>query len=117
MSLRVLSTRRVTAKIDNLIANASHLGFEIFGRFLARAFCADLLAQSVPVRIQLLKRGIAFSPLRVESQQLVDGRFIAAAARGQPFAHKLWLVTNQPDVEHAPSMGEVEKVTMLQELQ
>src|ERR1043166_1450954 len=99
--LGVLCARRVTTKSDKLIANASHLRFEIFGRFLARAFPANFLAQSVPVRIQLLQRGVAFSPLRIESQQLIDARFVAAAARGQPFAHKLGPLANQPDVEHA----------------
>src|SRR5947208_14741575 len=86
---------RALIKIDNLLANLSHFGLEIFCRFAARFFRADLLAQSIALGLQLLQLGLGFSPLRIDFQQLVDPRGVVAATGRDPYANKIRFFANQ----------------------
>src|SRR6202011_1246024 len=87
-------------KIDNLVADLSNLGLQIFCRFAAGFFPADFLAQSIPLGLQLLQLGLSLSPLRIDLQQLLDLRCVLAAAGRDPFANEIRLFANETNVEH-----------------
>jgi hypothetical protein len=98
--LRRLGSRRSRIQFGNLIADLANTVLKLIRYFAARPFSANLLAQPITVGVQLLQRRLELSAFRIHMHNLIDFRFIAAAARGQPRTHKIGLLPNQTDVEH-----------------
>ena len=100
--LLLVGRGRLLVQQRNLIANFPHPRLEFFRRFAARAFPANLLAQSFPVGVQLLQRRFRFAPFRVHAQHFIDpGDILVGPASSEPALHKIGLFADEPDVEHA----------------
>jgi hypothetical protein len=53
-----------------------------------------------------LQLSLAFAPLSVDSQYVVDPCLISVAARRQPLTDEIRFFANQTDVEHGASMND-----------
>src|SRR5206468_1850728 len=75
-----LGSSRSRIETSDLIADFANAFLQLIGRFASGKFFADLLAQAVAVGIQLLQHRFQFAAFRICTQDLIDFRFIAAAA-------------------------------------
>src|SRR5207302_8598069 len=65
--LLFVEDRGLLVEIRNVNANLSHLVFQIFRSFTARFPCADLLTQTVALRLQLLQLRLDFPPVCINA--------------------------------------------------
>src|SRR4029453_14165191 len=100
----------------DLLPDLSHFGFKFFARFLSRTSSANLLAQTVALRLQPLQFSLPLAPLGVDSQHLVDLGLISAAARRQALANEIRFLANQTDVEHGASMNDESRMSNQQQM-
>src|SRR5882724_727677 len=100
LSLLLVEPRRLLVQRGNLIPDLPHPRFDFFRRFPFRALAADLLAQSLSIRVALLQRRFGLPPLRVNPQNFIDLRRIFAPTRRQPAFHKVGLFADKSDIEH-----------------
>jgi hypothetical protein len=104
MFLLFVKRCRVPVKVDNLFADFPHTRFKLTGRFTPPAFRADFPAQPVSVRVELLERGLIFSPLRIDTQEIINLCFLGSAASCQPAFYEIRLFANETDIEHGASV-------------
>src|SRR5207245_7636374 len=104
--LRRLGSRRSCIKTGNLIADLANTLLKLVRYFAARPSSANLLAQPITVGVQLLQRRLELPAFLIHTHDLIDFRFIAAAARGQPRTDKIWFLPNHTNVEHGASMND-----------
>src|SRR5437773_1929194 len=86
-----LGSSRLHIENSNLIADFANAFLQLIGRFASRKFFADLLTQAVAVGIQLLQHRFQFAAFHICTQDLIDFRFIAAAARRESRTHEIGL--------------------------
>src|ERR1041384_522909 len=85
VALRFVECARALGEIGNLLTDLAHLRLKLVAWFLPRTFRADVLAQAIALRLQLLQFRLGLAPLRIDPQYLVNLRLVAAASCGQTF--------------------------------
>ena len=100
IALLRIEIRRLCVEVGDLRSDLSRARFDFFGAFSTGFACADFLAGSFALRLQLLQVRLGRAPGFIDREHLCDAVAGIAAARREAFLDGVRVFAEQTNIEH-----------------